>query len=113
MNLNIPDDYRLVVCGEQIAKTDDLTEIRDLIQEIIDSDLRKIAINLSETTYINSLAIGLLSKLRKDVLVAEGDLIILEPSHNILTLFETIGLSRHFPIFSDQEELDSYLANQK
>ncbi|MFP4521278.1 MAG: STAS domain-containing protein [Fibrobacterota bacterium] len=108
MEYKLPEKYKVIKSAGQLSKNEDLIELKNTITRELGDGKGFVALDLSETSYLNSLAIGIISKLRKDAVSEGGDFILLYPRENVNSLFDTIGLSRHFPILSSGDEVEAY-----
>jgi anti-sigma B factor antagonist len=91
------DDRHVVSVGGEI----DLFTAPDLKQrllELIDSGQRHIVIDLSETTFLDSTALGVLIGALKRLRAHDGELVIVNRDQSIAKTFEITGLDQIFTI---------------
>lgn len=65
---------------------------------------KAVFLNLSEVTFMDSSAIGLLAKFARDARQADVAFGILQPSDAVVKIIEAMHLSAQFPIYSEQSE---------
>lgn len=68
-------------------------ELRQTLADLVNQDVHKIIVNLSEVEHINSVAIGALVGTAKQLRLKDGDVKIYGLAENIRRTFDLIGAS--------------------
>jgi anti-sigma B factor antagonist len=79
-------------------------ELRDLLMRLIELGLDELVVDLSETTFIDSTTIGVLTGRQRQLRAVDGELRIVCSNPDILRTFEISGMARVFrvhPTMSD------------
>jgi anti-sigma B factor antagonist len=98
------DDERhvLAVCGEIDLFT--APELREVLGDCIDAGRKRIVIDLTETTFVDSTALGVLLGGFKRLRSRDGALAIVNVDENITRTFEITGLDQIFTIAATRDE---------
>ena len=84
-------------------------DFKEEIDNAFKSKFVNIIIDFKESTHINSLGMGILVSKLREVKLINGDIKLINLSKHINTIFEMIGLSELFEIFtSETEALNSF-----
>lgn len=73
-------------------------ELRDRLAAIIDDDARHVTIDLTHTTFLDSMALGVLLGAKKRVEATGGNLGLVVSNPDLLRIFEITMLDRVFEI---------------
>jgi anti-sigma B factor antagonist len=79
-------------------------ELRDLLMRLIELGLDELVVDLSETTFIDSTTIGVLTGRQRQLRAVDGELRIVCSNPDLLRTFEISGMARVFrvhPTLSD------------
>ena len=79
-------------------------EFRSRMVELIDAGKTHLIVDLSEVTYIDSTALGVLLGGLKRAHEARGSLALVCAGQNVVEVVRTAGLERDFPIYETREE---------
>lgn len=79
-------------------------ELKTAITEGIDGGSKKVVIDLTETTFVDSTALGVLIGAVKRLRAAEGGLTIVNSDENIARTFEITGLDQILSIYATRDE---------
>ena len=72
--------------------------------ELVAAGIRRVVVDLSHTTFIDSSGLGVLVNGLRQVARRGGELVIVCPTERILRPFKATGLHRHLPIARSREE---------
>lgn len=67
-------------------------DLRARLDELIDADERRIVVDLTETSFIDSMSLGVLLSARKRLAAAEGVLAVCCPDDHLRRVFEITSL---------------------
>jgi anti-sigma B factor antagonist len=79
-------------------------EFKERMVELIDGGKKRIVVDLSEATFIDSTTLGVLVGGVKRLRPSGGELALVCSDQNITKIFEITGLDRVFPIHETREE---------
>jgi anti-sigma B factor antagonist len=79
-------------------------EFKERMVELIESGKKRIVVDLSQATFIDSTTLGVLVGGVKRLRPAGGSLALVCTDQNITKIFEITGLDRVFPIHASREE---------
>ncbi|MDQ4041001.1 MAG: STAS domain-containing protein [Actinomycetota bacterium] len=79
-------------------------ELKAALGEAIEAGRRRIVVDLSDTTFLDSTALGVLIGTVKRLRSREGRLTLVNTDANIAKTFEITGLDQIFAIFSTRDE---------
>ncbi len=116
MNFHISDeeidaDTQIIELGGEI----DLytaPEFKERLVALIEDGKKRIVVDLSSATFIDSTTLGVLVGGVKRLRPAGGSLALVCTDQNITKIFEITGLDRVFPIHASRDEALSAVATQ-
>ena len=73
-------------------------ELREQLTRLIGEDPRRIVVDLSEVSFVDSTALSVLVSALKRLRQADGDLELAAPNPSVRRVFEITGLTRLFTI---------------
>ena len=79
-------------------------EFRQRLLQLIGDGARQVIVDLSETTFIDSTALGVLVGGVKRLRTNDGQLSLVCSDRNITKIFEITGLNKVFPIYESRAE---------
>jgi anti-sigma B factor antagonist len=79
-------------------------EMRETIQSLLDTDKKKLIVNLEKTTYMDSAGIGELVACHKRAVQRGGVIKILKANDKMLDLLTITQLNKIFDLFTDEKE---------
>ncbi len=79
-------------------------DFKEVLVNGIESGARRVIVDLSGVTFIDSTALGVLVSGAKRVRPRNGNLDIVCTDENIIRIFEITGLDRIFGIYPDRDE---------
>ncbi|HYI99292.1 MAG TPA: STAS domain-containing protein [Thermoleophilaceae bacterium] len=87
-------------------------EFKERMVELIESGKKRIVVDLSAATFIDSTTLGVLVGGVKRLRPAGGSLALVCTDQNITKIFEITGLDRVFPIHATRDEALGAVADQ-
>ena len=72
--------------------------LRETIERVIEDGVRRVVVDLSEATFIDSTTIGVLMGAKRRLQAAGGSLELVCTEANLLRIFEIVGLDRQLSI---------------
>ena len=89
----------------QLAKIDLFTapELKKTLADAIENGASRVVVDLSETTFLDSTALGVLIGAVKRLRSRDGQLVIVNTDANIAKTFEITGLDQIFTILGDRD----------
>jgi anti-sigma B factor antagonist len=87
-------------------------EFKERMVELIEDGKKRIVVDLSEATFIDSTTLGVLVGGVKRLRPAGGSLALVCTDQNITKIFEITGLDRVFPIHASRAEALAAIASQ-
>ena len=97
-----PDRHVVAVRGEIDLFT--APELKQKLTDAIESGKNRIVVDLSDTTFLDSTALGVLIGAVKRLRSREGALVIVNVDQNIAKTFEITGLDQIFTILSTRDD---------
>jgi anti-anti-sigma factor len=86
-----------------------LFQLREHVRKALDAEIRRFAIDLSETPFIDSSACGELISVYTSITSAGGLLVIVKPSERVRMLLERIKLTRILSIVETLDQAEKLL----
>ena len=105
IDIHTHGDYQVLRCEEELSVISDLSELLFIIQGYLQQGKRYIAIGFSTTTYIYSGALAVLINCLKKVKAEGGDLCIIEPNPEIISILAMINISKVIPVYKSIDDL--------
>lgn len=99
---NIDDISVITLIGE--LKIYDLNEYTDFFDKLLEEHKYNLILNMSEISYIDSTAIGLLINIKRTVTEKGGNLTICEPRPEVMSVFKMTGVDQFIQIYTSEEE---------
>lgn len=104
------DGHVVVVEGEVDLFT--APELKQAVIDAIDGGARRVIIDLSETVFLDSTALGVLISAVRRVRARDGELVIVNTDASIAKTFEITGLDQIFLIAADRRAARELLAER-
>lgn len=79
-------------------------EVRSALVQLVDDGARRLVVDLTETTFLDSTALGALVGALKRARSAEGDVELVCTDRSIVRIFQITGLDRVFTIHRTLDE---------
>lgn len=79
-------------------------QVLKAIEPLLSEGLRRVVIDLSEVTYMDSSGVGTLVHLFRQVKAHDGRLVLVSPNQRVQSVFEITKLDKFFVICKDQQE---------
>jgi len=81
-----------------------ISEVKDVLSNLIDSHKAKIAIDCEKIEHMNSTSIGVLVGRLKEARAMAGDIRLFNLTPHIQKIFDMIGASKIFNMYLNEEE---------
>ena len=101
------DDYicRLTMRGS--LGIDNAHETAVLVKAMIQGGMRRFILNMENLTYVDSTGIGVIIRIKKNLLAANGDLVLYNVPPKVIEVFDLVNLKEFIRIFySEQKALE-------
>lgn len=105
--IELQGDFTLIAGGLAAPRPRNgrhLSELVDALRALLDEGCRRIVLDLSRVTALDSAGLGEIMACRKRTLEAGGRICLLRPMGRLRTLLENIQLMHLFPIFDEEAE---------
>jgi anti-sigma B factor antagonist len=99
----VSDDTHIMALGGEVDLSAN-PAFKETLDRLLDQGKSRLLIDLSETTFIDSTAIGALMVGLKRLRESGGSLELICANRNVLRVFEIVGLDQEVPIHSTREE---------
>jgi len=98
------------IIGE-IKKPQGSNELDVLLKQLLEKGNKRIGLNMSQVTYLDSGAISSIITTYKK-LKKKGEMFIVEPSPDVIDIITLLELNSIINIYRSEEELDHHLKSQ-
>jgi len=99
--------YQILRIEEELNVISDLSELRFLIEGYLQQRKKHIAVSFVNSSYIYSGAIAVLIDCYKKVIKEDGELCIIEPHPELLSIFRLLHIDSFIPIYESEDDLPS------
>lgn len=90
----------------KIDRLKDSIILKSYINTLLEKNVKKIALNLSQVTYLDSGALNVLIYCHNTLKKRDGVLVIIEPNEYVKDVFDVVGLNKLVTIYSTEEEFE-------
>jgi len=97
--------YAVLSFLEDVALTSDISDLRDMISQYLDRDVRKIAIRFTSQSYLSSKSVGILLQCVESIREAGGKMAVISPNADITDVLSTVYFSELVDSVSSLDEL--------
>ena len=104
-------EFHVLDIAGKINKIKDSVNLKIFINELLEKQINKIAINLSKVSYLDSGALNVLIYSYNTLSKNNGTLVLIEPNEYVRDVCEVIGLDRIVKIYQTEEEFENDKAN--
>jgi anti-sigma B factor antagonist len=98
-------DYQVLRIEDELAVISDLSELTFLIEGYLKHGKRHIAVGFTTTSYIYSGAVAVLINCLKKIRDEGGDLCIIEPNPEMLSILSLININKIITIYESENDL--------
>ncbi|OGK01160.1 MAG: hypothetical protein A2519_01405 [Candidatus Raymondbacteria bacterium RIFOXYD12_FULL_49_13] len=105
VNVRQKGKYRILDIDGDINEIDNYNVLKEIIQNLIRKGSIFLALNLSNTTFLNSGAVGLFIAMQKKLKALSGELVIVEPPQVILEILKILNIEEAIKIYLSETEL--------
>lgn len=104
VNLRKRGKYKIVDIDGDINEVDNYNRLKEVIVNSIENGEKFIALNLSNTTFLNSGAVSLFISWQKKLSGLGGALVIIEPPQVILEILNILCIEKIIKIYMSEDE---------
>jgi len=106
MNINIRKrgKFKILDIDGDINEIDNYNVLKEEIVKSLQEDEKLIALNLSNTTFLNSSAVSLFISWQKKVTAVGGEIVIIEPPQFILEILKILCIEKIIKIYNSEDE---------
>ncbi|MBD3421520.1 MAG: STAS domain-containing protein [Chitinivibrionales bacterium] len=97
--------YTMLTCQEAIIESDDLRELRNKVSELCSGGTKRIAVELAEGTFLNSMSVGILLQCHMQVDDRDGEFAIIHANREDEDLLDTLNLTCLLKTYASVDEL--------
>ena len=97
--------YTIITVYHSLKVISDLTELHITIEKYLKENIKYIAVNFSDATYLYSGAISVLITCYRMIKEKGGNLCIIEPHQRILELLTQMNIDSLISIYSSEDDL--------
>ena len=94
--------YKVIDVGEPTRKYEDITAIKEKVEEMLDAGVNHMGINLTNVDYMHSFFIKILTATYKKLKTRNGELVIIGPNDFVLNLMRVLNLDDYIRIFASE-----------
>jgi anti-anti-sigma factor len=88
----------------KIDRLKDSIILKSYINTLLEKNVTKIALNLSQVTYLDSGALNVLIYCHNTLKKRDGVLVIIEPNEYVKDVLDVVGLNKLVKIYATEEE---------
>jgi anti-anti-sigma factor len=100
------NDFQVVQLFGKIDRLKDSIVLKSYINTLLEKSHLKIALNLSEVTYLDSGALNVIIYSHNTLKKRSGTLVLIEPNEYVRDVLEVVGLDKLVKIYSTEEEFE-------
>jgi len=104
VNVRKRGEFKVLDIEGDINEVDNYTLIRDIIETAIQKGEHHIALNLANTTFLNSGAVSVFISCHKKLNAAGGNLVIVEPPETILEILRILCLDQIISVYKNENQ---------
>jgi anti-sigma B factor antagonist len=101
--------YRVILTGSLDTETAEQLDLR-MLQVLNDATVRSVRMELHELSFISSVGMGSLAKIKKAVTAKGGVMVVVGAQPQIARVFEIVKMLPKQSMFSSVKEADEYFA---
>ena len=103
IRIKYEEDYVIVLPDEEI-EVYNISEIKEVLFDIIEKGNRKLIMDMSKVEYIDSSGLGVLVSVLKKVKASEGKLVLISPKSSVKQILSLTNLDK---VFNIQDTLEN------
>jgi anti-anti-sigma factor len=104
VNIRRRGKFKILDIDGDINEIDNYNILKEIIVNSIENDEKHIALNLSNTTFLNSGAVSLFISWQKKLTAAGGEIVIIEPPQVILEILRILCIEKIIKIYMTEDE---------
>jgi anti-anti-sigma factor len=99
--------FHIIDVVGKIDRLKDSIILKSYINTLLEKNLLKIALNLSQVTYLDSGALNVLIYSHNTLKKRDGVLVIIEPNEYVKDVLDVVGLNKLVKIYATEEEFEN------
>jgi anti-anti-sigma factor len=103
--------YHVIDVVGKIDRLKDSIILKSYINTLLEKNTLKIALNLSQVTYLDSGALNVLIYCHNTLKRRDGILVIIEPNEYVKDVLDVVGLNKLVKIYATEEEFENDTKN--
>ena len=108
MTIETTSQGDLIVVEAPVEMDLEMTELKETLEDFLDSERVKIALDMTKTTFINSVAIGLIVNFIHLYRNKGGDVVLVNPNRGVKKIMTIAGVSKNIKMYDNIEEAKAY-----
>jgi anti-anti-sigma factor len=104
INIRKRGKFKILDVDGDINEIDNYNVLKEEIVKSLQEGEKNIALNLSNTTFLNSSAVSLFISWQKKVGAVGGEIVILEPQQFILEILKILCIEKIIKIYNSEDE---------
>jgi anti-anti-sigma factor len=97
------EPFTVIDIDGDINEVDNFNQLKEAILQLIQKGELKIALNLGNTTFLNSSAVSLFISWQKKISADGGKMVIFEPPPFIMEILKILCIEKIIPIHSSED----------
>jgi anti-anti-sigma factor len=102
--------FKIVDVVGKIDRLKDSITLKSYINTLLDEGVQKLALNLSQVTYLDSGALNVFIFSNNALKKGNGDMCLIEPNEYVMDVLEVVGLTKLITVFSTEEDFEKNLS---
>ena len=103
-------DYQMIDISGKINRLRDSIVLKSYLNSHLDKKNLKLALNLSQVTYLDSGALNVIIYCHNMLKKKKGNLVLIAPNEYVRDVLEVVGLHNLVQIYNTEEEFDYAVA---
>jgi stage II sporulation protein AA (anti-sigma F factor antagonist) len=105
-------DVTIIDIIGQIDRLKDSIVLKSFINNLLDKGVDRLAINLSNVTYLDSGALNVVIYCNNALHKKDGSLVLIEPNEYVKDVLEVVGLHKLVTIYQKEEDFDQDMSTR-
>jgi len=101
------NSFHIIDVVGKIDRLKDSIILKSYVNTLLEKNVLKIALNLSQVTYLDSGALNVLIYSHNTLKKRDGLLVIIEPNEYVKDVLDVVGLNKLVKIYSTEEEFEN------
>jgi anti-sigma B factor antagonist len=104
-------EFKVVDLVGKIDRLKDSINLKDFISALVLEGASKIALNLSQVTYLDSGALNVFIFSNNTLKKEKGELTLVEPNEYVMDVLEVVGLTRLISVFPTEKDFEKQISS--